>query len=142
MATPVHEIYPTLNQNDLVFASVFSIPSLNYTTPTPIATPNLGSSLYGQSFGGFGSQRHGALSSNPTSQHIKKNIAWSTATRFLRVPRQDEDQDGRVFDGEARPEKTADVVEALQYLLVGEGAVNGWDDVQVTSENLVRLAQG
>lgn len=137
MTTPVHEIHPNLNQNNLVFASVFSIPSLNYTTPTPIATPNLGSTTYGQSFGGFGSQRYGPPPSNLAAQHVKKNIAWSTATRFLRIPRQDEDLDGRLVDKVARPEKSADVLEALQYLLVGEGSVDGWEDVQVTSENLV-----
>ncbi|KAF2121840.1 hypothetical protein BDV96DRAFT_593805 [Lophiotrema nucula] len=100
----------------LVFASVFPVPSLSHTTPTPIATPELGYTAPGSSFGSpfvtnvSGAQAHRA---------VKRNIAWSTATRFLSLPRPAASGTG-VFEGVRLP-KTAEVEQALHYLLVGEG---------------------
>lgn len=94
----------------LVFASVFPVPSLSHTTPTPVATPDLGHTAPGSSFGspyvghGGGEQHHSA----------KRNLAWSTATRFLGLPK-DVEHSGRSM------RRTRDVDEALGYLLVGAG---------------------
>jgi anaphase-promoting complex subunit 2 len=44
---------------------------------------------------------------------LRRNLAWSTATRFLSLPR-DLDNSAR------RVERSRDVDEALEYLLVGE----------------------
>ena len=61
------------------FLSVF--PKTNYTTPTPEATPNIGSlSSPGRSFGGFSG------SGNVEHDAVKFNRAWSVATRFLSLP--------------------------------------------------------
>jgi anaphase-promoting complex subunit 2 len=118
--------YPELDHDSLVFASVFPIPALTYTTPTPIATPDLNYVAPGQSFGGFGSQPSSSLSPNPAARLIKKNIAWSTATRFLHLPR----PEGGSGGGFAfRQTKNAEVIEALQFLLVGDGAPETWDEI-------------
>lgn len=93
----------------LVFASVFPVPSLSHTTPTPIATPDIGYAAPGSSFGGPFSGHAG------TAQHrvVKRNLAWSTATRFLSLPKS---------LGDAKSvQRNAEVEEALNYLLVGEG---------------------
>lgn len=107
-----------MDHKSLVFASVFPVPSLSHTTPTPIATPDLGFTAPGQSFGGpFG----GGGSSGSFDQHreVKRNLAWSTATRFLSLPKPSQSKD--VLSSAARPHKGTDVTEALEYLLVGEG---------------------
>lgn len=107
-----------MDHKSLVFASVFPVPSLSHTTPTPIATPDLGFTAPGQSFGGpFG----GGSSSGSFDQHreVKRNLAWSTATRFLSLPKPSQSKD--VLSSAARPHKGTDVTEALEYLLVGEG---------------------
>ncbi|KAF2267648.1 anaphase-promoting complex subunit Apc2 [Lojkania enalia] len=103
-----------MDHRSLVFASVFPVPSLSHTTPTPVATPDLGYTGPGQSFGG-------PLVGHTTTQHraVKRNLAWSTATRFLSLPKS---LPGINTSFEAsRPLKTADVDEALHYLLVGDG---------------------
>lgn len=135
MAISLHDSYPNLGHKDLVFASVFSIPSINYTTPTPIATPDLGSTAFGQAFGGFSSQAAPKSSGNLAAQQVKRNIAWSTATRFLRLPRPEE--------GERHNKQTrsSDVTEALQYLLVGDGAQDDWEDISGGSEGIVRAGR-
>ena len=59
-----------------VFLSVF--PRTNYTTPTPEATPNIGSlSSPGRSFGGFNP------SSSTVDESVRFNRAWSAVTRYL-----------------------------------------------------------
>ena len=57
------------------FHSVF--PRRNFTTPTPQATPNIGSTSFGQSFGGFDTAGNAASDAVQTAQ------AWSSATRYL-----------------------------------------------------------
>ncbi|KAF2466762.1 uncharacterized protein BDR25DRAFT_74775 [Lindgomyces ingoldianus] len=96
-----------------VFASVFPVPSLSHTTPTPIATPDLGYAGPGQSFGS-------PFVSNASGQHraVRRNLAWSTATRFLSLPKLPLGDTS--LDLQQTP-KTAEVEESLRYLLVGEG---------------------
>lgn len=107
-----------MDHRSLVFASVFPVPSLSHTTPTPIATPDLGFSAPGQSFGS-------PFVSNASGQHraVRRNLAWSTATRLLSLPKANASGNSS-FDASfvaQRAQRSADVEEALQYLLVGEG---------------------
>lgn len=91
----------------LVFASVFPVPSLSHTTPTPVATPDLGS---GSSFGSPYSANAGGLQ----QRALRRNAAWSTATRFLSLPTDLEKIS-------LRTQRPPDVEDALSYLLVGDG---------------------
>jgi len=97
-----------MEYDNIVYASVFPGPTLFHTTPTPIATPEVGYTPPGQTFGGpFGTDIH-------RPRAVQRNLAWSTATRFLSLP----------TTPQARPEKrikTSEVENALEYLLVGEG---------------------
>jgi anaphase-promoting complex subunit 2 len=91
----------------LVFASVFPVPSLSHTTPTPVATPDLGYTAPGASFGSPFTQ---SAVSTP-QRAAKRTVAWSTATRFLSL-----------HEGIGPPSRRSREVEgALAYLLVGEG---------------------
>lgn len=66
-----------------IFAAVFP-PSADVVVPTPVATPVLGSTGLGQSFGGFV-----APASEPQSsaeEQIKWDRAWHTATSYLSLP--------------------------------------------------------
>ena len=59
-----------------VFSSVF--PTATFTTPTPEATPNIGSiASPARSFGGFN------MSSGSVDESVKFNRAWSAVTRYL-----------------------------------------------------------
>ncbi|PVI06979.1 hypothetical protein DM02DRAFT_609353 [Periconia macrospinosa] len=99
-----------MDHASLVFASVFPVPSLSHTTPTPVATPDLGYTAPGSSFGSPFAGTSGA-----EQHHVaKRNSAWSTATRFLSLPR-DANYTG------LRTRRTRDVDDALNYLLVGAG---------------------
>lgn len=94
----------------LVFASVFPVPSLSHTTPTPVATPDLGHTAPGASFGSP------YVTTTGGAQHraVKRTLAWSTATRFLSLPKNAQGSIQRI-------QRTPDVDEALGYLLVGDG---------------------
>lgn len=94
----------------LVFASVFPVPSLSHTTPTPIATPNLGYTEPGASFG----SPYAADAGGTERRAVRRNLAWSTATRFLSLPKDLDKAPGSL-------QRPPDVEEALDYLLVGEG---------------------
>lgn len=59
------------------FRSVF--PKQNFTTPTPQATPNLASTSFGRSFGGFD------LPQGAASDAAQYARAWSSATRYLTI---------------------------------------------------------
>ncbi|KAF2197304.1 hypothetical protein GQ43DRAFT_403344 [Delitschia confertaspora ATCC 74209] len=103
-----------MDHSHLIFSALFPVPSLSHTTPTPSATADLGFAQPGEPF-------EGSFVNNPAGQHrtARRNIAWSTATGFLALPKTTSDSDGgfRVH----RPLKTQEVEEALRYLLVGEG---------------------
>jgi anaphase-promoting complex subunit 2 len=105
-----------MDHRSLIFASVFPVPSISHSTPTPIATPDLGYTAPGQS---FGSPYGGNISVGTGGQHraVRRNIAWSTATRFLSLPKSALDASFNAL----RHQRTAEVEEALQYLLAGEG---------------------
>jgi anaphase-promoting complex subunit 2 len=103
-----------MDHQSIVFASIFPVPSLSHTTPTPIATPDLGYTAPGQSFGG-------PFVSNASGGHraVRRNLAWSTATRFLSLPKQTTGTNAS-FDALRLP-RNAEIEEALRYLLAGEG---------------------
>ncbi|KAF2278560.1 uncharacterized protein EI97DRAFT_456944 [Westerdykella ornata] len=104
-----------MDHKSVVFASVFPVPSLSHTTPTPIATPVLGYASFGPSFEGPAADTAGAQ-----QRAVRRNVAWSTATRFLSLPKTQIAADAS-FEVRNRAQRTPDVEEALEYLLVGEG---------------------
>jgi anaphase-promoting complex subunit 2 len=100
-----------MDHSTLVFASVFPVLSLSHTTPTPIATPDLGYAAPGASFGGSYAGRN--VDAQGQHRAVKRNIAWSCATRFLSLPKD--------FSLTPTLHRTRDFEEALSYLLVGKG---------------------
>ncbi|OAL46053.1 hypothetical protein IQ07DRAFT_574930 [Pyrenochaeta sp. DS3sAY3a] len=104
-----------MDHDTLVFASVFPVLSLSHTTPTPIATPDLDYTAPGASFGSPYITRNAEAAGIGHGQHraVKRGLAWSTATRFLSLPK----------DASAAPtlKPSREVTEALGYLLAGEG---------------------
>ncbi|KAG9380573.1 anaphase-promoting complex protein [Pyrenophora tritici-repentis] len=104
-----------MDHSTLVFASVFPVLSFSHSTPTPIATPDLASTAPESSFGSPYALRNVEGRAQGQGQHkaIKRNTAWSSATRFLSLPKD-------VFFA-PRLDRTAEVEKALRYLLVGEG---------------------
>ncbi|USP73195.1 hypothetical protein yc1106_00469 [Curvularia clavata] len=104
-----------MDHSTLVFASVFPVLSFSHSTPTPIATPDLGSTASGSSFGNPYALRNTDARGQAQGQHraIRRNTAWSCATRFLSLPKD--------VSIAPRMPRTREVEEALNYLLVGEG---------------------
>ncbi|RAR04662.1 f-box domain-containing protein [Stemphylium lycopersici] len=104
-----------MDHSTLVFASVFPILSFSHSTPTPVATPDLGSTAPGNSFGSPYALRNTDARGQGQRQHraVRRNIAWSCATRFLSLPKD--------VSIAPRVERNREVEEALNYLLVGEG---------------------
>ena len=102
-------------QNSLL--SVFPRRHNIHTTPTPIATPDLSSTVPSQSFGGLTSPtQQQPIQLTAAQLQIKRNFAWSTATRFLR--RVIEVNSGSGAPG-IRVVKTKEVEDALDFLLSG-----------------------
>ena len=66
-----------------IFAAVFP-PSADAVVPTPAATPMLGSTALGQSFGGF--EVPEPEPQNSAEEQIKWDRAWHTATSYLSLP--------------------------------------------------------
>lgn len=100
----------------LIFSSVFPVLSLSHTTPTPVATPDLGFSVPGASFGSPYIPRQVELHDNTQHRAVKRTIAWSCATRFLSLD--------KVVPAVPRIlHRTREVEDALVYLLAGEGRV-------------------
>jgi anaphase-promoting complex subunit 2 len=116
-----------MDHSTLVFTSVFPVLSLSHTTPTPIATPDLGYVAPGSSFGSPYAARPGEGHGQGQSQHraVKRGLAWSCATRFLSLPKD--------TSAVLRPHRTREVDDALSYLLVGEGKSE-----HATEESLVQ----
>ena len=74
----------TMHERMRIFEAVF--PSdLETTAPTPAATPQLGSSSFGASFGGF--QEAKAPADDEAAERVKWDRAWHTATTYLSLPR-------------------------------------------------------
>ncbi|EME40257.1 hypothetical protein DOTSEDRAFT_74904 [Dothistroma septosporum NZE10] len=91
-------------RRNAAFASVF--PRKNHTTPTPVATPNIGTlASPGDAFGGFNNKR-----SNAADEVVKLSQAWSAATRYLALSTLD-------FVPHKSLEQAGDVRDALHYLL-------------------------
>jgi anaphase-promoting complex subunit 2 len=105
-----------MDQSTMVFASVFPVLSLSHTTPTPIATPDLGYTAPGSSFGSPYAGRNVGPQGQPEQQHraVKRGLAWSCATRFLSLPKD-------VSGVQLRLQRSREVEEALTYLLRGHG---------------------
>ncbi len=103
---------------DKIFDAVFPPPS-DVSDPTPTATPVLGSSIHGASFGSPDPSQ--TASEGPAFDQITWNRCWHAATSFLALPdqpidvRQDEDSLKKEW---AKP-YTSDTRKALQYLAPG-----------------------
>jgi anaphase-promoting complex subunit 2 len=123
---------------DDIFASVFPAATLDHTTPTPVATPDLGFTAPGQSFGGITSPV-GQRQQQPLSAaqlQVKRNISWSTATRFLSLaalPAVAFDSDLPI-KGTPHRIKTREVEEAIEFLVSEDGPQGqpdrNWDLVE------------
>jgi anaphase-promoting complex subunit 2 len=107
-----------------IFSSVFPAATLHHTTPTPVATPDLGFTAAGQSFGGVTSpaSQRGLQSLSAAQLQVKRSIAWSSATRFLSLASltSEELEAGHKL-GDTRRSKTREVREAMDFLLSGNG---------------------
>lgn len=68
---------------DPIFAAVFP-PASEVDLPTPHATPVLGSSGFGESFGNASSQDAGPITG--AAEQIKWDRAWHMATTYLSLP--------------------------------------------------------
>jgi anaphase-promoting complex subunit 2 len=103
-----------MDHRTLVFSSVFPVLSLSHTTPTPVATPDLGVIVQGAAFGSPYIPRQAELHDSSTHRQVKRTIAWSCATRFLSLD--------KVVPAVPRIlHRTREVEDALIYLLAGEG---------------------
>ena len=117
-----------MDHQTLVFSSVFPVLSLSHTTPTPIATPDLGVIAPSTSFGSPYIPRQAELHDNSQHRAVKRTIAWSCATRFLSL-------DKAVPAVPRILHRTREVEDALIYLLAGEGRVE--DGARSGEEGLV-----
>jgi anaphase-promoting complex subunit 2 len=111
--------------DNTVFSSVFpAAAALNHTTPTPVATPDLGFTGAGSSFGALtspNSHRH-SQSLSAAQLHVKRNIAWSAATRFLSLTNLTGDELKAAYKhGRPQRTKSREAVEAIHFLLSGNG---------------------
>lgn len=71
-----------MRPKDDIFTSIFPSKSLSHSVPTPLATPNIGFTDHGDGFGGVQSPIQGK-SQDQAQLQVRRNLAWSTATRFL-----------------------------------------------------------
>ena len=69
-----------------IFNSVFAPAPLENITPTPVATPVLGSSAPGQAFGVVSSGGGSDVVEDPVPEQVIWDQAWHTATSFLSLP--------------------------------------------------------
>ncbi|QDS71513.1 hypothetical protein FKW77_004946 [Venturia effusa] len=120
-----------MSMDGSVFSSVFpAAAALDHTSPTPVATPDLGFSGPGTSFGALTSpNKHGHPSSMSVAQlHVKRNIAWSTATRFLSLNSLTGDELNLACKhGKPQRKKSREAEEAIDFLLSGNGSFGETD---------------
>ena len=117
-----------LSEGD-VFSSVFGTNAALHTTPTPLATPLLGDTGFGQSFGGPATPAKQLQNNSAAQSQVKRNLAWSTATRHLTL-------EGLKFETiiqgpkhSLRPKRhSRDVEEALDFLLNGDHGDDARDE--------------
>lgn len=101
---------------DKIFDSVFPPPS-DVDIPTPSATPVLGSSGFGESFGSLHVSQPGSESS--AAEQIKWDRAWHIATTYLTLPAEPirADQDETTLKGKWIKPVSHDIRKALEYVL-------------------------
>jgi anaphase-promoting complex subunit 2 len=121
----------TMTTDNAIFSSVFPpAAALDHTTPTPVATPDLGFTAAGQSFGTLtspNSHRH-SQSFSAAQLHVKRNIAWSAATRFLSLTNLTGDELKAAYKhGRPQRKKSREVEEAIDFLLSVNGPQNETD---------------
>lgn len=116
----------TIKMDNAIFSSVFPAAAAldHHTTPTPVATPDLAFTAAGSSFGALtspSSHRH-SQSSTAAQLHVKRNMAWSTATRFLSLGTLSGDELKAAYK-HRRPQraKSREAEEAIAFLLSGNG---------------------
>jgi hypothetical protein len=115
----------TMLMDNAIFSSVFpAAAALHHTTPTPVATPDLAFTGPGSSFGALtspNSHRH-SQSLSAAQVHVKRNIAWSAATRFLSLTNLTGDELKTAFKhGKPQRAKSREADEAIAFLLSGNG---------------------
>ncbi|KAF1812723.1 hypothetical protein P152DRAFT_458541 [Eremomyces bilateralis CBS 781.70] len=107
-----------LSRESLIFSSVFSLSAATHTTPTPLSTPDLGSIEPGQSFGGVFGSNQPSQQQSAAQRQVRRNLAWSSATRFLGQFALEDAMKGRPTELRGMP---SDVRDAMEFLLMGGG---------------------
>lgn len=102
-----------------IFAAVFP-PSADAVIPTPTATPVLGSSAFGESFGGPLPPDTGY--ENSAAEQIRWDRAWHTATAYLSLPYEPitaahAAQDVTTLKSKWTKPFTSEIANAVSYLL-------------------------
>lgn len=111
-----------------IFNSVFPPHSELHTSPTPIATPDLGFTGPSQSFGEQATPftPHAATPTVARLQ-VQRSRAWSTATRFLSLlinqPDKGHDDPARAWTAKSR-----DVEDAIEFLIAQGAIPNSTED--------------
>ena len=102
--------------HDRIFSSVFPAPS-EVAIPTPAATPVLGSSGFGESFGSLLTSQTGIEGS--AAEQIKWDRAWHTATTYLSLPDEpiDAEQDEETLRSKWVKPVYTETKKALDYIL-------------------------
>lgn len=128
-----------------VFTSIFPTSSAATTVPTPVATPVLGSTGEGQSFGGPQIPLSPDLSSPSDigAEHIKWNRAWHIATSFLKLPEEQityvhANLDENQLRGHWMKEGNTEVSRAVSYLFSSPGTHHQDGDLVAWYTNDVR----
>jgi len=121
-----------LSAQKRVFTSVFPISSTATTVPTPVATPVLGFTGEGQSFGGPQIPLSPDLSSpsDIAAEHVQWNRAWHIATSFLKLPEEQitdvqANLDENQLRGHWMKECNAEVSRAVSYLFSSSSSGHG-----------------
>ncbi|KIW00390.1 uncharacterized protein PV09_08099 [Verruconis gallopava] len=132
-----------------VFSSVFGLGDTVHTSPTPLSTPLLGAPAPGQSFGGPETPPGHRLHSAAAQLQVRKNLAWSTATRHLSLEGVsiDDLSSAGAKHVVTRRRKTRDVEEAIELLLgsdenasSGDWDLVGWYTLEVRTHFLETVA--
>ena len=102
-----------------VFTAVFPPPA-DVTIPTPAATPVLGSTASGESFGDLNTQP--SRPQNSAEEQIRWDRAWHTATSFLSLPSEvititEAKQSEEALKAKWFKPYTLEVANALSYLV-------------------------
>jgi anaphase-promoting complex subunit 2 len=119
-----------------VFSSVFGPTANLHTTPTPLSTPLIGDVAYGQSFGSLATPAKQTTKNTAAQLQVKKNLAWSTATRYLSLETLKYEAIVHGQKQSVRPKRhSREVDEALDLLLVAshgdEDGDRQWDLVSL-----------